>query len=118
MHSADARLAIMKEVTIAFVWHFHQPYYTDPLTQTTPFPWVRLHAAKGYFDMGVLFDEHPEMRATVNLTPSLLQQIQEQVRGTVTDVFWTHAARAASDLNEDERAFILRNFFAANWNTM
>jgi alpha-amylase/alpha-mannosidase (GH57 family) len=108
----------MKEVTVAFVWHFHQPYYTDPLTYTAPFPWVRLHAAKGYFDMGVLLEEHPDMRATVNLTPSLLLQIQEQVRGTVSDVFWAHTTRPASDLNEDERTFVLRHFFAANWNTM
>ena len=108
----------MKDVTVAFVWHFHQPYYSDPLTHTGPFPWVRLHAAKGYFDMGVLLEEHPDMRATVNLTPSLLLQIQEQVRGTVTYVFWTHAARPAADLNEDEQAFVLRHFFAANWDTM
>ena len=67
-------LGKMKTVAVAFLWHLHQPYYTDPLTHTAPFPWVRLHAAKGYFDMAVLLEEHPEMHVTVNITPSLLLQ--------------------------------------------
>ncbi len=108
----------MKDLAVAFLWHLHQPSYTDPLTHTAAFPWVRLHATKGYFDMGVLLEEHPEVRVTVNLTPSLLRQIQEQAQGSVTDVFWAHADRPAADLAEEERMFILRQFFAANWETM
>ncbi|HEY3196887.1 MAG TPA: glycoside hydrolase family 57 protein [Nitrospirales bacterium] len=108
----------MKTVAVAFLWHLHQPYYTDPLTNTAPFPWVRLHATKGYFDMGMLLDEYPEMQATVNLTPSLLLQLQEQEQGRVRDIFLSHAACVAADLSEEARAFILRHFFAANWDTM
>jgi alpha-amylase/alpha-mannosidase (GH57 family) len=108
----------MKTVAVAFLWHLHQPYYTDPLTHIAPFPWVRLHATKGYFDMAVLLEEYPEMHATVNLTPSLLLQLQEQEQGRVRDVFLSHAARPAADLSPEERAFILRHFFAANWDTM
>ena len=108
----------MKTVAVAFLWHLHQPYYTDPLTHTAPFPWVRLHATKGYFDMAVLLEEHPDMRATVNLTPSLLLQIKEQAEGRVRDVFLSHAACPAADLSLEERAFVLRHFFAANWDTM
>jgi alpha-amylase/alpha-mannosidase (GH57 family) len=108
----------MKDLAVAFLWHLHQPYYTDPLTRTAPLPWVRLHAIKGYFDMGILLEEYPEVRATVNLTPSLLLQLQEQDQGTVQDVFWAHAARPAADLTEEERIFVIRQFFAANWETM
>ncbi|MEP6600486.1 MAG: glycoside hydrolase family 57 protein [Nitrospirota bacterium] len=108
----------MKTVAVAFLWHLHQPYYTDPLTHTAPFPWVRLHAAKGYFDMAVLLEEHPEMHATVNITPSLLLQLQEQEQGHVRDVFWSHAVCPAGDLSADQRTFILRHFFAASWDTM
>ena len=108
----------MKDLTVAFLWHLHQPYYTDPLTRAALLPWVRLHAVKGYFDMGVLLEEYPEVRATVNLTPSLLLQLQEQEQGMVKDLFWVHAARPAAELTEDERIFILRQFFAANWETM
>src|SRR5213592_3238619 len=80
----------MKELAVAFLWHLHQPYYTDPLTKTAPLPWVRLHAIKGYFDMGVLLDEHPDVRVTVNLTPSLLLQLQGLADGSVADLFWMH----------------------------
>lgn len=108
----------MKTVAVAILWHLHQPSYTDPLTQSAPLPWVRLHAVKGYYDMGVLLEEHPDARVTVNLTPSLLHQLQEQTQGTATDVFWTHASRPAADLSENERFFILRHFFSANLDTM
>jgi len=108
----------MKTLAVAILWHLHQPYYTDPLTQTSPLPWVRLHAVKGYYDMGVLLEEYPEARVTVNLTPSLLYQVQELASATVTDMFWTHTARPAADLSERERCFILRHFFSANWDTM
>jgi len=108
----------VKTLAVAILWHLHQPYYTDPLTRTAPLPWVRLHAVKGYYDMGVLLEEHPEARVTVNLTPSLLYQLQELATGTVTDVFWTHSSRPAADLSESERLFILRQFFSANWDTM
>ena len=108
----------MKELAVAFLWHLHQPYYTDPLTKTAPLPWVRLHAIKGYFDMGLLLDEHPDVRVTMNLTPSLLLQLLELADGSVADLFWTHTARPAVDLTGDERVFILRHFFSANWDTM
>jgi alpha-amylase/alpha-mannosidase (GH57 family) len=108
----------MKTVAVAILWHLHQPYYTDPLTHTAPLPWVRLHATKGYYDMGALLEEQPGARVTVNLTPSLLHQLLELAGGAVTDVFWTHASRPPADLSESERLFILRQFFSANWDTM
>src|SRR5438094_6844452 len=112
------RRRLMRELAVAFLWHLHQPYYTDPLTKIAPLPCVRLHALKGYFDMGMLLDEHPDVRVTVNLTPSLLLQLQELAGGSVTDLFWTHTARPAEDLTGDERVFILRHFFSASWDTM
>jgi alpha-amylase/alpha-mannosidase (GH57 family) len=114
----DATVMTMKTLAVAILWHLHQPYYTDPLTHTSPFPWVRLHAIKGYFDMAVLLEQYPAMQVTVNLTPSLLLQLQELESGRVTDTFFRHASCPAADLSEQERLFILRHFFAANWNTM
>src|SRR5207244_10840762 len=68
--------------------------------------------------MGILLDEQPDVRVTVNLTPSLLLQLQELTGGSVADLFWAHTARPAADLTGDERVFILRHFFSANWDTM
>ena len=36
----------MKPLHVAFVWHMHQPYYKDDLTNTYLLPWVRLRSAK------------------------------------------------------------------------
>ena len=34
----------MKTARICFLWHMHQPYYTDPVAGSASMPWVRLHA--------------------------------------------------------------------------
>ncbi|MCP9463003.1 MAG: glycoside hydrolase family 57, partial [Nitrospira sp.] len=108
----------MKHAHICFLWHMHQPYYTDPVAGLASMPWVRLHATKAYYDMAHLLEQFPAVRATFNFTPSLLLQLQEIGEGTVRDLFLEHAQRPASELTEEERAFIIRHFFAANWSTM
>ena len=108
----------MKTVRICFFWHMHQPYYTDPVTQSASMPWVRLHAIEAYYDMAFLLEQFPDVRSTFNFTPSLLLQLQELLDGSVQDFFWQHAMRPAADLSGAERAFIVRHFFAANWATM
>jgi len=108
----------MKQVHVCFFWHMHQPYYTDPLAASASMPWVRLHATKAYYDMAYLLRQFPEVRATFNFTPSLLLQLQEIGTGTVLDLFLEHAQRPAADLTLEEKAFLVRHFFSANWATM
>ena len=108
----------MKTARICFLWHMHQPYYTDPVTRTVGMPWVRLHASKAYFDMAFLLERFPDVRSTFNFTPSLLLQLNEAVSGSVADLFLEYATRSATDLSPGERAFLLRHFFAANWANM
>ena len=69
----------MKRISLAFLWHMHQPYYYDPATGRSAMPWVRLHATRGYFDQIVLLDDYPSIRQTFNYVPSLLKQIEEYV---------------------------------------
>lgn len=108
----------MKTVRLCFLWHMHQPAYTDPVARCATMPWVRLHATKAYFDMAYLLDRFPDITATFNFTPSLLRQLQEIGAGSVRDLFWEHAERPAADLTLAEKAFIIRHFFSANWPTM
>jgi alpha-amylase/alpha-mannosidase (GH57 family) len=108
----------MKQVHVCFLWHMHQPYYTDPVNRTASMPWVRLHAIKAYYDMAYLLEQYPAVHSTVNFTPSLLRQLQEIGEGTVRDLFLDHADRPAADLTPEEKAFLVRYFFAANWATM
>ncbi len=108
----------MKTVRICFLWHMHQPYYTDPVTGSASMPWVRLHAAKAYFDMAYLLDRFPRIRATFNFTPSLLRQLREIGDGTVQDLFSERTQRPAARLTDEEQAFLIRHFFSINWETM
>jgi alpha-amylase/alpha-mannosidase (GH57 family) len=108
----------MKTARVCFLWHMHQPYYTDPVTGSASMPWVRLHAAKAYFDMAYLLDKFPAIHATFNFTPSLLLQLQEIGAGTVHDLFLEHAQRPAVSLTPEEQAFLLRHYFSINWATM
>jgi alpha-amylase/alpha-mannosidase (GH57 family) len=108
----------MKTVRIGFVWHMHQPYYTDPVAGSASMPWVRLHAIKAYFDMAYLLEQFPGVQATFNFTPSLLLQLQETGSEKIRDLFLEHSRRPADQLRPDEKAFIVRHFFSANWATM
>jgi alpha-amylase/alpha-mannosidase (GH57 family) len=108
----------MKHVHVCFFWHMHQPYYTDPLAGSASMPWVRLHATKAYYDMAYLLDQFSEMHATFNFTPSLLLQLQEIGDRKVLDLFLEHAQRPAANLRLEEKAFLVRHFFSANWATM
>ena len=108
----------MKTARVCFLWHMHQPYYTDPVTGSASMPWVRLHATKAYFDMAYLLDKFPTVHATFNFTPSLLLQLKEIGDGTVHDLFLEHAQRPAADLSQEEQAFLIRHYFSINWATM
>jgi alpha-amylase/alpha-mannosidase (GH57 family) len=59
------------ELTVAILWHMHQPDYVDAVTGRAAMPWVRLHALLSYHDMVRILREVPEARATFNLTPIL-----------------------------------------------
>jgi starch synthase len=90
------------------MWHMHQPYYRDDLTDTFLLPWVRLRCAKDYLKMAAILDRYPNIRQTFNLVPSLVEQIQAYASGTFTDTYLEMSRRPVSDLAEEERAFIAR----------
>jgi len=65
----------MHDISLAFLWHHHQPYYPDEPSDEHPMPWVRLHGTRDYWGMGMLLKRFPQLHATINLLPSLLRQI-------------------------------------------
>lgn len=62
---------------LVLLWHMHQPDYRDPQTAEFLYPWVYLHALKDYSDMAWHLEQRPGVRATVNLVPILLDQIED-----------------------------------------
>src|SRR6266851_4136182 len=97
-----------KPLHVAFIWHMHQPYYKDDLTSTYLLPWVRLRSAKDYFKMPALLDAYPKIRATFNLVPSLLAQIEDYGKEESVDLFLNLSKRDAAELTAEERGFTIR----------
>jgi alpha-amylase/alpha-mannosidase (GH57 family) len=103
---------------IAFVWHMHQPYYKDPFTGRYRLPWVRLHGTKDYLDMVEILGNFPDIKQTVNFTPSLLEQILDYTENNARDHYLELSLKKASALAHEDKVFLLENFFLANWETM
>ncbi len=98
----------MRPLHLALVWHMHQPYYKDDLTQTYLLPWVRLRSTKDYHKMAALLDGYPRVRQTFNLVPSLLAQIGDRGNAADQDLFLNLSRKPAAELTAEERQFILR----------
>ena len=92
----------------------HQPLYKDLVTGEYRLPWTRFHALKDYYGMVKVLQDFPGVHQTFNLVPSMLVQIQEYASGAAADPFLDCALKAAEDLSEAEREFVLRYFFQAN----
>ncbi len=108
---------------LAIVWHQHQPrYFKDPETGEYQAPWVRLHGIKDYYDMAAILTRYPRVHFTVNLTPVLLLQLEDLIdrydRGLSPDVYVRMTLKPAAELTDQDKAFLLENFFSANWDHM
>ncbi|MEA3510993.1 MAG: glucodextranase DOMON-like domain-containing protein [Actinomycetota bacterium] len=98
---------------LALIWHQHQPLYPKDENGIVTRPWVRLHAAKDYWDMAELVSHYPDLRVSFNLTPVLLLQLEEIMNGT-RDSYWVHTEIPADALTAEEQEFLLTRFFDVN----
>ena len=101
----------MQEIALSFFWHQHQPYYPDDLAGENPMPWVRLHGTKDYWGMAMLLKEIPELHATINLVPSLLQQLAAYTDDGREDVHLRVSRLPADGLGQEDMHYLLDNFF-------
>jgi alpha-amylase/alpha-mannosidase (GH57 family) len=99
---------------ISILWHMHQPYYKEPDKGEYILPWTYLHAVKDYYDMAAIVDETPGARVVFNLVPSLLEQLLDYACGEAVDPYLVRGMMAPADMGEEDRLFVIENFFAAN----
>jgi alpha-amylase/alpha-mannosidase (GH57 family) len=103
---------------VALLWHQHQPLYrslSSPRPQgSIRLPWVRLHTLRDYVAMPMLVTAEPRARATFNLSPSLLLQVQHYLDGA-TDRALDLTRTDAAALDDGARAEVLSTFFDADW---
>ncbi|MDD4941566.1 MAG: glycoside hydrolase family 57 protein [Candidatus Omnitrophica bacterium] len=99
---------------LALIYHNHQPYYKNLLTGETDVPWVRLHGTKDYLDMVLMLEKFPDVKATFNLVPSLVEQIEDYQNKQVIDKFLDLSYKPVAQLTHDERTYVVDNFFMIN----
>ena len=99
---------------VNLTWHQHQPLYYKDSEGVYTRPWVRVHATKDYLDMAEKVAAHEGVKATFNITPSLIRQLNDLASGA-KDKYWVLAEKPVSELTQEEKRFILERFFDANW---
>src|SRR5436190_3292272 len=98
---------------VAFLWHMHQPFYEDLVTREHILPWVRLHALKDYYGMVAVLREFPEIKATFNLVPSLLVQLEAFAADRARDRSLELSLKPAQALEPGDEQRMLDTFFHA-----
>jgi len=96
----------------------HQPFYKDNLSNTTLMPWVFLHAIKDYYDIPWYLEKFPSMKATFNLVPSLMLQIDEYINGKANDKLIDIIKKDVRDLKIEELRFLEEFLFLSNEKNM
>jgi alpha-amylase/alpha-mannosidase (GH57 family) len=107
------------KLDLVILWHMHQPDFRDHASGEFVQPWVYLHAIKDYSDMAAHLEAHPGMRAVVNFTPVLLDQLEDYTDQFASGKFRDPLLRllAQSDLQQIDQAareLILSSCFKAN----
>jgi alpha-amylase/alpha-mannosidase (GH57 family) len=102
---------------IAFIWHQHQPLYKCRDNKYR-MPWVRLHGTKDYLDLILILEKYPKLHQTVNLVPSLIEQLEDYVAGTAFDPYLELALMPFEQLKSAQLQFIIRHFFDGNHHTL
>jgi alpha-amylase/alpha-mannosidase (GH57 family) len=74
---ANFKDSMVHPIYLNIIWHQHQPSYIDPVRDWLIGPWVRTHGTKDYYDMTAMLREYPDIHVTVNLTSSMLLQLEE-----------------------------------------
>ncbi len=107
-----------KKLSIAFVWHMHQPVYKSDPNGIYLMPWVRLRAVKDYLDMLLVMDKFPGLKLNFNLVPMLVSSIYDYGYNGAHDIFSRLTITPVEELSDDEKEFILNHFFDANYQNM
>ncbi|MBI2264448.1 MAG: hypothetical protein HYU64_04675 [Armatimonadetes bacterium] len=116
-------------------WNQHQPCYRDDARDAFMEPWVRLHATKDYYDMAAILENFPNVHVTINLSSSLLCQLDEYLKklapfadiGSPTrgdmaqypmghlDPYLDLTLKPVEEWTEGDRKFARDHFFSADY---
>ena len=95
-----------KKLSIAFIWHMHQPVYKSDKNGIYLMPWVRLRAVKDYLDMLLVMDKFPGLKLNFNLVPMLVSSIYDYGYNGAHDIYSRLTITPVEELTNDEKEFI------------
>jgi len=96
----------------------HQPVYQLSPEGDYIMPWVRLHAVKDYLDMVMFIDKFKNLKLNFNLVPVLLDALIDYGENNLHDIHSRLTVKDVSELTNDDKEFIINNFFDANYHSM
>ena len=104
---------------VAFIWHYHQPWYYSADGTYFVLPWVRMHSVGNYYKMAYILSKYPDIKVTFTFSGSLIVQIGDYLNG-MKDVRQEISMKLASgeELSVDEKFSMLQipgGFFDINW---
>lgn len=107
-----------KKLSIAFYWHMHQPVYQLTSGGDYIMPWARLHAVKDYLDMALWTKKFDKLKLNFNFVPILIDSIIDYGEKGAHDIHSRMTITPEDKLKQEDKIFILNNFFDANYQTM
>lgn len=105
----------MKKLSLAIYWHMHQPVYE--IEGTYLMPWSRLHAVKDYLDMALVLNKYPSLKLNFNVVPALMDTVIDYCNGK-HDIHSELSITDVETMTDEEKAFVLNNFFSPKFETM
>lgn len=107
-----------KKLSIAFYWHMHQPVYQITPDSDYIMPWTRLHAVKDYLDMLTIIKNHPNIKLNFNIVPILIDSFIRYGELGYHDIHSRLTVKPVEELTDEDKNFIINNFFDANYQFM
>ena len=107
-----------KKLSIAFYWHMHQPVYQLTPDSDYIMPWTRLHAVKDYLDMLTIIKNYQNIKLNFNIVPILIDSFIRYGENDFHDIHSRISVKPVEDLTDEDKNFIINNFFDANYQYM
>ncbi len=107
-----------KKLSIAFYWHMHQPVYQLSQDSDYIMPWTRLHAVKDYLDMVTIIKNHKNLKLNFNIVPILIDSFIRYGELGYHDIHSRITVKPVEELTDEDKNFIINNFFDANYQFM
>jgi len=106
-----------RSLNLSFFWHMHQPDYRSS-DGVMSMPWVFLHAIKDYYEMPWLMAQYPNLKATFNLSASLIEQLKLYTQPLKYDYFLSIWAQHPSHLTSSQHDMVIKLCTTTQYETM